>query len=842
MHKPLLFGVSSSAHRRVQLPMFGRETGPGGEIATYSLCRWILAISILFAAVIAVIAPAHAKTGTYRVALLHVTFSDTNPAYTLAQLQRAAGEIRQFYEQLSYGRLDLEVQPVEVKLTNTGEFYLNQCQTPPQETRNPCPPPLIEDAAQAAAASGFSFANIDGIGVLSTFNFVYNSSLADFTDPPITIARPGVSGTFQRSYLHEGSQTAFPSGVWWGSWAHEIGHQLEFADNGTFGPSSGHPSGYNSGYDLMDSCYPCGGSSYTLLGAPIVNTNGKVFAGWLSPGNVAVVNAPSPGTTVVLTPLEQAFTSGQATQAIQIPIAQGVYYMVDVRRRLLADTYQNFGQPNQGIYDEGVHIVEVEETRSPPMKVMNACDTTVTGGCVNNSGDPRAANCSTAPAPWCWPYDLWHVGDTFTDSANAIQIRVDSAIANGFAVTVKRGAQPGHPNMFIVPWLTPPMNTYETVDIWVDSSCNGYESDVGAGGLRYGRRSDGTVIGNGDDPCANHENRIYAHVRNIGDAPASKIVVHFRVSSPLGVGVTGTWSEVGEATIPSLAAGAATDVFVTWTPVVNLTPQEIAHGHFRFHSCIQAIIDPVQGEIVTSDNMAQENFDDFEAVQGPQQAYAPLHGNFFLFESDRDGVRTFNIDVKSALPKSWKYKVANSQHTLTLGPNETVQVPVDIQIPKGTPVGQSYSLLAKATTLTTLHNEAIPPNSLVGATHLALTEVGGVNLAAHTVLPDKLSLTVALDSSGEINASGTLSPTISTVVAVDFIDERNNIYTRLAHTDSHGKFACKFATWRSDSKLNVRAIWQGNQKYASAVSPERLIIVRRGTTTDPDPTKVKSCP
>ena len=44
--------------------------------------------------------------------------------------------------------------------------------------------------------------------------------------------------------------------------------------------------------------------------------------------------------------------------------------------------------------------------------------------------------------------------------------------------------------MFIVPWLTPPMNTYETVDIWVDSSCNGYFSDVGAKGLRYGVRSE----------------------------------------------------------------------------------------------------------------------------------------------------------------------------------------------------------------------------------------------------------------------------------------------------------------------------------------------------------------
>ena len=162
---------------------------------------------------------------------------------------------------------------------------------------------------------------------------------------------------------------------------------------------------------------------------------------------------------------------------------------------------------------------------------------------------------------------------------------------DGFAVTVTRGVPSGHPNLFIVPWLTPPANTYETVDIWVDSSCNGYESDVGPMGLRYGRRPDGTVIGNGDDPCANHENRIYAHVRNTGDAAANNIVVHFQVSDPLGEAVTGQWTEVGQATIPTLAANAATDVYVPWPLTVSLTPDEITQQHFKFHSCIQVIID-----------------------------------------------------------------------------------------------------------------------------------------------------------------------------------------------------------------------------------------------------------
>ena len=76
------------------------------------------------------------------------------------------------------------------------------------------------------------------------------------------------------------------------------------------------------------------------------------------------------------------------------------------------------------------------------------------------------------------------------------------------------------------------MNTSETVDIWIDSSCNGYEFP-GTGrldpyflrgnplALRYGRRSSPkpsqrTVIGNGDDLCVNHENRLYAEIDNGG--------------------------------------------------------------------------------------------------------------------------------------------------------------------------------------------------------------------------------------------------------------------------------------------------------------------------------------
>ena len=152
--------------------------------------------------------------------------------------------------------------------------------------------------------------------------------------------------------------------------------------------------------------------------------------------------------------------------------------------------------------------------------------------------------------------------------------------------------------------------------------------------------------------------------------------------------------------IPTLAAGTSTDIFVLWTPTANLTSAQLASRHFKFHSCIQVIIEPGSGEIITSDNQAQENFDDFEAVLGLRKRYSPVHGQFFVHRRNVEGPpQTFYLNVNSDLPRGWKYSVAQGQQAITLGPGQTVQVPVDIQVPAGTAVGQAYMLSVQALTL-----------------------------------------------------------------------------------------------------------------------------------------------
>ena len=807
-----------------------------------------MAAALGFGALASAPAGAADPPAKWTIALLHVTYTDTTPIYGHAQLVKAAAEIHTFYNQISYGQTDLEVKTVEVTLKHPQEYYFNSCT--PTDTRNPCPPDLTADAAQAAAAAGFDFSGIDGISVLSTF------CSRDFTFDPETISRPGVSGTFGHSNDFECANPApGPSGVSWGGWTHEFGHQLEVAAYGGFNWDSGHPSGYASGYDLMDSCYPCDAGGYSRLGGGLAEGSELVFGGWLKAMNVVTVGTP-PGQTVVLTPLEQNFTKAPgASQAIKVPIAKGKYYLVEARTpKLLADALQNNGVVPRGIYDTGVKIVEVDESATPPETPINACDTTVPKGCDYHGDsskpdyDPRTANCTATARPaYCWPFDLWHVGDTFTDTAEGIKIKVNSKVGEGFAVTVTRGVAPGHPDLFIVPWLTPPMNTYETVDIWVDSSCNGYESAVGPKGLLYGRRADGTVIGNGDDPCANHQNRVYANIHNIGDAAAHNAVVRFRVSNPLGVGVTGSWSEIGSVKIPSLAAGATQTVSVDWTPLVKLTPAEIKAGAFKFHSCIQVIIDPVAGEIVTSNNEAQENFDNFYAVESPTHHYPVIHGQFYVAQTGPTSglvplFQTVYLHAKSALPPHWTYDVFGGKTSLTLGGNTPLAIiPADIQIPAGAPVGQTYELKVQALSLTEFENDAIPPVSHVSRTHLGMTQIGGVVLSARGVLPSGLTLTATSDARGTIHVGGALTPHEAAVVAVDFIDPRGAVFTRYAVTDIGGNYSCSLPSFLGQANWTVRAFWQGDLAHAGVVAPERSLVVTGIAGVAPPPAYAK-CP
>ena len=713
---------------------------------------------------------------------------------------------------------------------------------------------LFRDAAEAAGAAGTDFTNVKALTVLSPCGT--HDRYANWTAG----SDIGLSSAHVHRTVHKVSDTecsvsdpalvnAQASGVWWGGWAHELGHTLQLEGHDMFN----HPSGYASGYDLMDSCYPCGESVYSRTGSPVVADESHTsFPEWLPASKTLTINRPTSGTaggTYVLEPVSKMNPGATvAYRGIKLPLGGDHYYMIDSRVRVAADTHNVL----PGLYDEGIQIQDIVESRNPPVQNVWSCNTTVPLGCISTNTDSRIPTCHTAAKAgdqpdYCWPFPLFHPGTTWTDPANAISVHVLSRLGDGYGVTVTRGVAPGHPDVFIFPWLTAPMDTYETVDIWVDSSCNGYESVVGAAGLRYGRRGDGTVIGNGDDPCANHENRIYAHVRNGGDATAINPHVRFLVTDPPGVGVrdaTG-WLEVGSVTIPTLAAGAAQDVYVNWTPHVALTDAQIAEGHFNFHTCVQIKIDAVASEVVLTNQDGdgeQENFDHFEAVRDPitHDFHVPDR-EFYLFNhfmqhsaltaapSSSSGLpKHFQLRIKSDMPPDWSYEVAGGETELVVAPEEVRKVPVKVKVPPGTPTAKTFFLRVTAFEQGEIVNRMVPATS-PAYRHYGWHTVAGVVEAVQTVDPSTLTITAEYKCPearptvavlpGVIHVKGHLDPIHSnTVVAIDYTPPGGGATeTHLVHTDAASNFEDNLPASASGEWL-VRALWQGDMDHSSSVS------------------------
>jgi hypothetical protein len=824
-----------------------------GRILAVVVC--LLLVCLLFP----VPAPASgAVTGTYKVLLIQVTYTDdTTRADSLANLTLAGGEIHDFFNKLSFGALDMQVSVAQATLTHPKSYYWTSCPSSDDPGQMCLTGPLMTDAAELAGAGGASFTNVKVVGIISPCD-VYGSYDNFTSGGDANLNSTHAHGTVHQIYDTECPYTPStdfpplgPSQVNWHGWAHELGHTLQLEGHDMFS----HPGGYSSGYDLMDSCYPCGETVYSLSGNPVVANEGDTsFPGWLPSSKTIVIPRPSSGTaggTYVLEPVNKADPGATvAPRGIKLPL--------DSDRSIFVEARTNTGADNRsyGLFDEGVHMYLAEESAKDannnpkPLTMLDACQTTVSGGCVYDRSDLRFPTCPDNVAhlseshPYCWPFTLWHPGDTFFDPINAISMHVNGKVGDGYGVTVTRNVPPGHPDVFLYPWLTAPMNTYETIDIWVDSSCNGYESDVGPSGLRYGRRGDGTVIGNGDDPCANHENRVYAHIRNGGSVPANSIVVHFQVTDPLGVGMSGSWTDLGTQTIPTLNAGAETDVFVTWTPHVTLTEGQIQSGHFRFHSCVQIRIDPPSGDLVTTNKTAQENFDNFEAVRDPithnytvPDHYFYLANNYSMIQHNQAGApmksaadfnKPIQLRIRSEFPHDWAYDVNGGVTEFTLAPHEVRQIPVKVKVPPATPVAQTFNLRVTAFAQHHMINKAVPTTS-PNYWHFGWMQEAGVVEGVQTVDPSKLTITVEWkcpDSRpaiavlpGQIIVKGHLDPVhANTVVAIDYAPPGGGAtVTHLVHTDAASNFQDALPASTAGVWL-VRAIWQGDMDHSGSVS------------------------
>ena len=758
----------------------------------------IFALRLFFPAVLLVLAPnqcaAQTYMGTANVLMVIVDFADDTGTFDAAAFETDwLAPLCNFYSSMSEGQFTLNVTFFDevIRLDNRNLYHKCWLGAACRDLWSSADNPLetlvdgghIEATDHGLAPAGGGAGDVfDCILFLSAQGVIHWFPGWSIDDQPTTAGPTGHRYPMAYADLDLNSDGDFDAGEY-GNASHELGHMLSDAYT--------HPAGYISAYELMDSCYPCALGIFTRVDhSALTGSFVNWFSGWL-PASSLVKFTPPTGGTEVLAPVEISPGQTTAPQGIQVLTGAGYSYILECRRFIPPDELIPTWLDRTAAR-EGVLILKATPGANPETWLMLA---------------------PTYPEEDRWE-SSYVAGQTFTDYDRDLSIHVGAAVGDGFPVTITYGpgATSPIPDVGLIPWLTPPMNEYETVDIWVDSPCNGYERDAPGDEtrLRYGRRDDAehTVIGNGDDPCANEVNLVYARIRNYGTKEATDVVVHFEVTNPLGVGIrddTGwtRFATVTSADVPGLASiapDAFVDVCAEWRPEVDFTP---GAERVAWHSCLRIVVDSVLGELVTSNqdgDREQENVAWFEMLR-PTIAtpYEPINEHIFL-ANGLNVPREFYLCIDSALPDGWTLDIAGGETRFLLDPGEARNIPVQLTAPPETPVGKSYFVKVRAYSV----EEGGSPESAIQ--RYDSIEVAGVLLAAQTVMKTTLSISATFQDP-VIKVTGTMTPAIPGAnVAIRYEPPSGPSLLQLVAVDNAGKFSHQYAQAYA-GRWSIRGLW-----------------------------------
>ena len=457
------------------------------------------------------------------------------------------------------------------------------------------------------------------------------------------------------------------------------------------------------------------------------------YPGWMPATKYVKIDPESGGENICLWAMEYDPAGKPNPQALKAEITGNLYYMVSVRRRVRGDELNGQFQTgaNKGIPDEGVLIERVSEGSDPWVKVI---------------GNPDRNT-------------LWDQGDVF-NTADGITISVRQKVdEDNYCVDVQYDSRANQPDVMLMPWTSPPGDTWETTDIRVDNPINGY------GTYRYGMWNDlsGNLVprGNGDDPAIGQVNRLYARVRNIGTQAATDVKVDWEITDPPGVGIAGAngWAGLGNVDkndfpgLASIAPGAFLDVFVDWTPNFPISPEDLAAGRFYFHTCVRVKLNHVIGETVFGNqdgDREQENIDYFQAVDS--SAAAPDYNDFItLRNDDLVNPKYFHLSYDDDIPAGWDLAVNGGVMGIEIPPGEVRQIPVHIQPVGPAALGSIFGVDVSASSLNLLVNDLDPNDK-----HPEFDVLGGVRVEARVMLPVTLSCTAEDQGPNEIFVRGKL--------------------------------------------------------------------------------------
>jgi Dockerin type I domain/Thrombospondin type 3 repeat len=681
---------------------------------------WLLVGAVLS---LALASQAADVLGTKKVMVLHVYFHDyaATARYTTAQVGGLFDNLDTLWKETSYNKINIaHVVSDLYQLPDNRSAYIDDFVDGDLSNGGKFDKVLADSIANAPA--GLNWADVDAVMVVMAETDASQFHRGQATKCNLNMG-PGGPVKFVGCAIFSENPSDSDVSVW-GRWAHEMGHAFQQS-----GPA--HPSNYSNAFELMDANYP--GQT-----GPFEKQANQAFPGWLPLSKYQMVSCAKGGELANLFAMEYDPATKPNVQALKVQITGSFYYMVSVRRHVLGDELNGFFTPN-GIPDEGVIIERVNEGADPVVKIV---------------GRGATAACTAAT---CNRNQLWHDGDTF--SGDGLLIVVGKIDNDDFKVTVRCNDQALQPDVMLNPWTSPPGDTWETTDIWVDSPVNGY------GVYRYGMWSDlagGTVpVGNGDDPAVGQVNRLYARVRNVGTQAATNVVVRWEITDPPGLGIAGAsgWVPIGNVSsvqFPALAnipAGGVVDVYVEWTPNFALTPAQLAAGLFAFHTCVRVKLDAVAGELVLGNqdgDREQENIAYFEApAAGAPAKYKDV---IRLHNPDFVKKKTFHLAYKSDVPADWKVDLNGGKSTVDLGPAEVLELPIVIRPgPTPQPVGKRFYTDVAASSLNLLVNDLDPKD-----VHPEYKPLGGVQVDSRVLQRTRLRCTASVNADGLIAFDGTL--------------------------------------------------------------------------------------
>jgi M6 family metalloprotease-like protein len=522
------------------------------------------------------------STGTLKVAVALVNPTDkvpTDPTGSRNAVVDAWNSVHTFYDQQSYGKLNVSVDVTPNWKTITGKMsdYLNSAGDNIDSSQINR---LAAECAQACVDAGY---NLDNYGMLACVLFLDKHFIRAWGNLSTQHFQYDNGSThIDISTSNEINYIEIQESADWGRFAHETGHNISAAPSFTQSDDETATLGedvYSS--DLVDST-AASAQDFEIMGNHDAHPGFCAYhhdkLGWCDGTNILDLqwdrNPFQQDYQLVAHGLAQN-TAGGRYHMLRIRVSNGLYYYVEVRQQPPSGSTQ--------VFDPKIPLSSARDGGVVVYKVLSD---------VNNNNEQ-------------WRYvTLLHddavlsTGGVASDPARALTITVlDDNVAAAPRVCSVRVAWAqaisddpnGAFDLRVDPWDS----NYQTPDIWVDR--------IPYGSFDQPNDSQGRPQGNGDKPRPKEINHIFGRVHCDGAAAATNVRVTYYAVDPPGVGDNGNWTPLKTSVVSSISAGSFIDTFVNWVPAIGR------------HTCLKLYAEQQLGEITGGNNFAQENVFDFEA-------------------------------------------------------------------------------------------------------------------------------------------------------------------------------------------------------------------------------------